>query len=1104
MIRLILGQAGTGKTARLLQEMADQVKNHGSGFVFLVPEQYSHEAERELCRAAGDGLSQQGEVLSFTGLARKVFSQVGGARPVMDGGGRLLCMAVAMEAVAGSLKVYDRSRRDARMLDSLLKAVEEMKNAGLTSEVLLQTGVSLPGALGDKLHDLGLLLEAYGAAQGRSGVDSADVLERLAQVVGQSDVCRRRFYVDGFSDFTALEKKVLRELMRQGTDMTLCLTCGREEGQEVFSLWESTRRWVRQTAAEYDLPLDEQWMEPAAEGQKAVTFYGRHLFDFTPQDIPVDDGSVVLVQAQEVYEECELAASRMAELARQGARWRDMAVAVRGFGDYRTALESACARYGVPLFLSGRGDTMRKSVPLLIGSALEAVNRGYEYEAVFGYLKTGLSPLSLSETDRLENYALLWQVHGSGWTRPFTMHPAGYNQVWDEKSRQQLEKLNHLRQRTIDPLQQLERAGKRAATAAEQAQALADFLVAIALPERLERRAQELEAASRGETAAEYARLWDIVCTALEQFGAVLGDMPMDGEQFQGMFGQMLSKYDVGIIPVSLDRVQAGDMDGMRRRHIRHLFVLGATDGRLPAPEEGRGLFTPEEREELTGLGFAMGSAEEDFSRELGRIYSCLTLPSESLYISYPASDEQGGQARPSLVVERARALLGLAVQSGDIRRARTFSPEAAFALGVEGASGNCDPQCQAARDYWQNQGRGEELTRLVQSAAAGRGQLSDQGVRTLYGPSPSLSATRAERFGDCHFAYFLQYGLRAKPRQTAVFDPRDYGTFMHYVLEKVAGRALEMGGFAAVSAQQIGQMTDQYMDEYIRDEMGDFADKSARFAYLFRRLRSTVRHVTEDMWQELRQSQFQPLDLELDLTAPGVLEPGQEDVSLTGRADRVDGWVKDDVLYLRITDYKTGIKKFSLSDVCQGMNLQMLLYLFTLEKRGKNYFGVEQIQPAGVLYSPARFEVVQADHEVSDEELSALRAQRSKRSGLVLDEPEVLEAMEPGPEKRFLPVKLTKSGEIHKSSLSSLATLEQFGALSRYIDKTLSQLKQELCRGCVDADPWYKSAQDNACVHCDYQKACLFDENRDSWRLRPSLSAEEAWQTIEKEDDHE
>jgi ATP-dependent helicase/nuclease subunit B len=75
---------------------------------------------------------------------------------------------------------------------------------------------------------------------------------------------------------------------------------------------------------------------------------------------------------------------------------------------------------------------------------------------------------------------------------------------------------------------------------------------------------------------------------------------------------------------------------------------------------------------------------------------------------------------------------------------------------------------------------------------------------------------------------------------------------------------------------------------------------------------------------------------------------------------------------------------------------------------------------------------------------------------------------------------------------------------LSRYIDQTLRRMAQELGQGSVEADPWYRSAQDNACVHCDYQKACLFDENRDSWRLRPSLSAEEAWQTIEKEDDHE
>ena len=54
MVRLILGRAGAGKTARVFDEIAAAVSERREGLVLLVPEQYSHEAERELCRAAGE------------------------------------------------------------------------------------------------------------------------------------------------------------------------------------------------------------------------------------------------------------------------------------------------------------------------------------------------------------------------------------------------------------------------------------------------------------------------------------------------------------------------------------------------------------------------------------------------------------------------------------------------------------------------------------------------------------------------------------------------------------------------------------------------------------------------------------------------------------------------------------------------------------------------------------------------------------------------------------------------------------------------------------------------------------------------------------------
>ncbi len=1100
MVRLILGRAGAGKTARVFREIAEYAAAGRGDMVLLVPEQYSHEAERELCAAAGDTLSRYGEVLSFTGLARKVFDACGGGRPVMDGGGRLLCMAVAAQAVEESLRTYRRAVREPRTLDSLSRAVEELQNAGLTAGDMAAAAEKTEGVLSDKLRDLSLLTEAYTAVRARSGADSASRLETLAALIGDSPVVKGTFYVDGFSDFTALEKNVLRQIIRAGADLTVCLTCSRAGDDGVFLLPRATARWLAGTAAEYGAACEELWLEPPQPDGAPISFFCGHLFDFSADPAPDNGGAVSTVYAADIYEECELAAARMSELARGGCRWRDMAVAARGFGDYRTALESACARYGVPLFLSGRGDTAQKSLPLALLCALEAADRGlYEYEAVFGYLKTGLGPLTADETDRLENYVLLWGIRGGQWDRPFGMHPAGYEREFTDEDKAVLADLDRMRQAVMGPLKTLERRVKAASTAAEQAMAAAGFLEDAGLAARLEERTAELTAEGREETAAELGRLWDVVCTALEQFAAVLADMPMDGERFAGLFGLMLSKYDVSVIPVSLDRVSAGDIDGMRRRHMRHLLLLGAADGRIPAPEESAGVFTAEERELLAGLDFPLGGAEEDLSRELGRVYSVLTLPSETLYMSWSTADGDGGEARPSLLVSRAEALLGAKPVRGDILRARTFAPDPAFGLALMGQTGQDEPVCLAAREHFIRAGRGEELTRLAAGARAVQRDLGAASVRALYGPEPGLTATRAERFASCRFGYFLQYGLKAKPRRQAVFDPRDYGNFMHYVLEKTAGDVLEMGGFAAVTAAQVGAVADKYVDEYISRELRDFADHTARFEYLFRRLRTTVRRVTEEMWQELRDSRFQPLDLELDLAGEGVLEPGQEgDVSLSGRADRVDGWVRGDTLYLRITDYKTGVKKFDLADVCQGLNMQMLLYLFALEKRGRSHFRAKDIRPAGVLYSPARFDIVSADSDVTDEELAALRRNTARRSGLILDDEAVLEAMEPGPDRRFLPVKLTKAGTYTKDSLASLASLEQFGALSRYIGSTLRELAGELKAGSVRLDPWFKSARDNACAFCEYRQACLFDDTGDGWRLWTKLTPEQAWERIE------
>ena len=91
-----MGRAGAGKTAKIMQELRSDALAGLTGRVLLVPEQYSHEAERELCAACGDSMSLHAEVLSFTRLARRIADMTGGHRRFMSKSARALTTRAAV------------------------------------------------------------------------------------------------------------------------------------------------------------------------------------------------------------------------------------------------------------------------------------------------------------------------------------------------------------------------------------------------------------------------------------------------------------------------------------------------------------------------------------------------------------------------------------------------------------------------------------------------------------------------------------------------------------------------------------------------------------------------------------------------------------------------------------------------------------------------------------------------------------------------------------------------------------------------------------------------------------------------------------------------
>ena len=1114
MLKLLLGRAGAGKTAAILERVAAAKKGR---HLIIVPEQSSHEMERRLCAVAGNRACLHAEVLSFTRLASRVLANAGGlAAPALDPGGRVLLMCAARKAVSTALTVYARPSQKPAFLSGLLATLDECKQYCVSPEDLTRAGEELPGQEGEKLRDLGLIFGAYDALTARVAADPRDRLTRLAEGLSESGWAQgSTVYVDGFTDFTPQQLQVLRQLWRQAGSLTVSLTCDGGEEQQEAGIFAPARRTIAQLtrAARTDhIPVETEVLRGRNYCKvKELSYIEEHLFSETPHAWKGETEGVKLFTAVSPRSEVEWTAAEILRLVREeGLRFREIGVVARGFDAYAPLIEEVFGRYGIPVFLDSVTDVLQKPVFAVVMGALDVVAGGYDREDLFRYLKTGLTGISRSDCDLLENYALKWDLKGSQWTTsaPWTMHPRGYGFPMTEGDQALLDHLDAVRRQLVEPLEELRSNTNE--TGEGQAISLYKFLEAIQLPQRLEERAQALRARGELKRAEEYSQLWEILCGGLEQCAAILGHTPLGMEEFAQLFKLVLAQYDVGAIPVSLDRATAGDAARLGDRRCAALFFLGADDGALPQVTPAPGLFTDDDRSLLASMGLELSPQLTDkLDREMTIVYGACARPDCHLTVSWAALGPQGEERSPSFLWERLRRLFPDVVpvrEKGLAEDFRLAAPRAA--LEMAGA------HPEVLRILRQQDVLASLAERLERGMSLERGRLCTDSVARLYGQRVPMSASRMDKYRSCHFSYFMQFGLKARPRQAAGFQAPEYGTFVHYVLEHIlkdtAWKVEEGSGGWTWDRTIVRQQIHTIMETYIAQELGGLENKTPRFIYLFHRLSRPVTQVVENVLEELSVSQFQPISFELGFGDRGDLPPVELTaagitVSVSGFVDRVDGWVHDGRLYLRVVDYKTGRKSFDLTEVWNGLGLQMLLYLFTLEEKGESLYNYA-ITPAGVLYLPARAAVAKGSRIMTEEERRKQTDAELRRHGLLLDDPDVLEAMEAmgehGP--RFLPVKVSsRTGAI---TGEALVTAERLGRLKTHTQRILMEIAGELSSGVIDADPYWRGPEKNACLYCDYAAACHFEDGNGNDRRRyfPSIDGEHFWDFIEQEDGHD
>lgn len=1134
-LNFILGNSGSGKTWYIHNKIIDLASNApGKNFLVIVPEQFTMQTQRELVTMHPKHSIMNIDILSFQRLAYRIFDELGSfCYQVLEETGKNLILRRIAEEKADELTVLRKNMTKMGYISEVKSLISELAQYNVTPVQLSEAVKSLPeGSFSYKLGDVLTMYQGFlDFLEGRF-VTAEEVLELLIDVADQSEILKNSVLIfDGFTGFTPIQNQLIRKLFSVTEDIYVTVTIDIRESlyhctgsHELFAMSKKMIHSLQEMADELHIQVHDPVLLEHTENSRfhdseTLYFLEQNLFRNQGKTyaLPEENRDVFVNSLKNPREELHYTAREIERLVRgQKYHYRDIAIVCGDLPRYANYAKEVFAEYQIPLFIDQKTTILFHPFIEFLRSVLEVVLYDFSNESIFRYLRSGLSQIPREEVDLLENYCLAAGIRGYGkWSERFCYLPRGY----EEES---LAVINEIRGKVAEQFGDLWTSLKeKNITVEQQTRALYRFICDRKVEQQLKQKEESYEAAGDLKNAKEYAQIYRIVMDLFDKMVELLGSEVMPLEEYARILDAGYEAAKVGIIPPGYDRVVFGDIERSRLNNIKVLFFVGVNDGVIPKAGGADGILSQSEREQLETLDLELAPTvrEKTFIQKF-YLYLNLTKPAEKLYLSYARVDGEGKAMRSSYLIHNILKLYeGLTVQEIEEEpfKNRIVTPRSARSLLVEGMESAARWNREAKETeikYWaalcrwyENQGEWkQELGQLFEAAKQKHTDtpISASVTRALYGTVLENSVTRLETFAACAFSHFLTYGLKLQERGESGFAAVDMGNVFHEVLEYYA-RGMQQKGYSwfEITEEQSEELLWESMEQAIGENHNLALYENARNSYMKERMYRILKRTVSALLYQVRQGRFAPESFEVsfsyaeDMKSVNFHLNEEEKMHLRGRIDRIDTYQKEDKLYVKIIDYKSGNTSFQFLNVYHGLQLQLVVYmnaaLELMEKRHPD----TQVVPAGIFYYHVNDPMVEADGKISEEELQQKIFNELKLNGLTNADREVIDSLDTSLEEAVsvnsgvIPVGLNKDGSLKKASKTMVTG--DFAALSSYVNETILHLGQRMMQGDIGISP-YALADRTGCDYCEYRAICHFDTKVPGYGYRKleELSEEE------------
>lgn len=1126
MFTLLLGRSGSGKST-YLRKVSEECINSGKPVLVLVPEQFSFETGLYFLDKNSKALSENVKVLSFSSMIKYVFSITGGlTNSFLDEGTSKILMSLAIESCSDQLNLYERQAKNRNFVDTLLNTINEYKSSCIESQDLLSVKATVDNTtLKQKLEETALILDAYNTLVNNNYIHNQDILSYMAEVIAKESIFKGfTVFIDAFTGFTGQQYRVLSAITSQADNIyiTLSTECRNNKVDESsirFRVTEDTYHKIRVLAKRCNKTVKEVY-EPFNNNLRTnkddLRAIEENLYAFPLKAYDIEPENVKIYSATNIYSECEYVASEIKKLTlEKNYRYRDIAVVCRDEEMYRGILDVTFDKFNIGYFMDNPENINAKPLVNFLRHAFEAVNNGFNTESILRMLKTNITKYSFEDISLLENYIFTWSPK---WSDPFTQNINGFGcgEMTDEDI-ETLGKIENIRQEVFEYLKNFKEHTKQSnglEISKQVAKLIDDFNVKKAIQNKI----KLLDSRNTPELVDEYTRVWNSVINVISKMSQILEKTPLTSARYYELFSLAINSQQIANQPLSIDRVIVGTAGRARLGTPKITFVIGAVQGVFPAIPSSGGVFTDNERQLLLQLGLPMSCGLSDLSaQEQYSAYSSLASPSEKLYISYFTNTVNGGGALPSTIVTQVQHILPkikttFHYDSYAVDEDSLWCKQQAFEHTVANLK-NKDENIKLLKEYFSSDEKYNSLLNGIEIyLEKNPRQISRDTAHMLYSENIRLSASRIEDFYNCGYLYFCKNGLKLKERRKAHIDNRQYGSLIHFVMEKFLKQENLEDIIANTENYNVVEFVSKLTARFIAESFENGKTPDNKTEYSIRRAEKNCVILLDRLIKELKVSMFRPSDFELSIgidTNDGNTADSHNmidsynvktkdgEVSVVGFVDRVDLFKNPDdgKTYVRIVDYKTGNKDLKRCELEMGLNLQMFIYLSAIMKNGSSLYG-NNLAPAGVCYMPAKeFSAILTQYGESPENKKQLEDAFNKHyraKGLFLRDTDVIMAMDKSVSGQFIPVKIKKTikkkkGEEPKTEVSFTRSDSYLLDGSQYsgefknvfdlVDNKIRQMSDMLLDGYINSVPTGKKNEisELPCKYCLYKNSCNF-----------------------------